>query len=609
MAVGPLAIASPEACNVLVLYSSDRFLPAYVEGDRGLDQTLRAPPGQVAMLFNESLGAPRVNGPAYDGVAMAYLREKYAARPPRVIVAIQEEALVFLLRHRADLFGQAPVVHAGIDQLSLRSLAPLPGDVVGVPLEVGFSKTIELALRWHPRARRLVIVTGASEPDREYEAQLRRDAQAVSGHATVEFLAGLPTREVLRRLAALGGDAVVVTPGMYRDGEGHDLVPREAVKAIAEASAAPVYGLASSFLGTGIVGGYMAGLEALGRQVGRTVSQLLAGAGPGELRLPEVAPQALYVDWRQLRRWGIAESAIPRDAVVLFKPPSLFESHPKEVRFGVGVILLQAGLISWLLVEHRRRRTAESAEKTRRLELAHVSRLAVAGELTGSLAHEINQPLGAILANADAADLILDSGSNRREELRGILADIRRDDVRASEVIGHLRAMVAKHEFEHQPFELNGAVREVGSMLAPEARRRRLSLEVRPAAAPITVVGDRVQIQQVIINVILNAMDAVADVAEERRTVVVSVARVGHGVDVAVRDRGHGIAPDHLPRLFDAFFTTKSNGMGLGLSIARTLADAHGGRVWAENADGDGATVHLELPVAAAGNLEPAEPQ
>jgi signal transduction histidine kinase len=595
--VGPPGTAAPVASNVLVLYSNERSLPANIEGDRGLLQAVRAPVDRPPMLFYESLGAPRVGGLAFERIATAYLREKYGSQPPRVILAVGEDALGFLLRHRAELFPQVPVVHTGIDRLLLLSLAPLPAGVVGVPVEYGFSPTIDLALRWHPRARRLVIVTGAAEPDRRFEAQLRKDVSAFKDRATAEFLAALPMHAVLRRLGELRDDAVVFTPGMYQDGDGHDFVPQQSVRAMAAASGAPVYGAFSSHIGTGIVGGYMPSFEAVGRQAGLTVSELLAGVEPGALRLPEVTPQALNVDWRQVRRWGIAKAAIPRDAVVHFKTPTLFETNPRAALIGAAVMALQAGLIFWLLVEYRRRRVAESAEKTRRLELAHASRLAVAGELTGSIAHEINQPLGAILSNADAADLILESGTDRRDEVRRILADIRRDDVRASEVISRLRAMLAKHEVERKPFELNQAVREIESMMGAEARRRGLSLSIRPAMEPFTVVGDRIQIQQVLVNVVLNAMDAVADLPEERRTVVVSVESLAGAVDVSVSDRGRGIAPDHLPKLFDPFFTTKSNGMGLGLSIARTLADAHGGRVWAENGHGEGAVVHVELPV------------
>jgi C4-dicarboxylate-specific signal transduction histidine kinase len=269
------------------------------------------------------------------------------------------------------------------------------------------------------------------------------------------------------------------------------------------------------------------------------------------------------------------------------------------------VLALQAGLIGWLVVERRRRRLAEAAEHAQRLELAHASRLAVAGELTGSIAHEINQPLGAILSNADAADLVLASDEDRQEELRAILADVRRDAVRASDVIHRLRTWLARHEVEHKPFELNEAVREIQSMLGSEARRRRSTLEVRPAPLPVDVVGDRIEIQQVLVNVVLNALDAVADQPEERRTVVVSVGRGSERAEVTVRDRGHGMAPEDLPRLFDAFFTTKRDGMGLGLSIARTLVEAHGGRVWAENGSADGAVFHVELPAALAGGGSP----
>ena len=605
-ALGLAAVAAAENSNVLVLYSNGRLIPGNVEGDRGLHQTVRAPADRPVTLFYEFLDAPRFGGPAFDQMVASYLREKYASRPPRVIVAVREEALGFLLRHRRELFAQAPVVHVGIDRLSLRSISPLPADVIGVPVRYDFSPTIDLALRWHPRARRVVIVTGAAEPDRAFEAQLRTEVSSVRDRVKAEFLAGLPNREVLRRLGELGDDAVVFTPGTFQDGEGSDFTPYESVRAMAAASRAPVYGFFSSHIGSGIVGGYMPSFEAIGRQAGQVVSELLAGADPRSLRLPEAVPQALNVDWRQVRRWGIDESAIPRDAVVHFKAPTLLEAYRHEAIAAAGVLALQAGLIGWLLVEHRRRRLAESAEHTRRLELAHASRLAVAGELTGSIAHEINQPLGAILSNADAADLILEAGGDRRDELRGILADIRRDDIRASEVIRRLRTLLAKHEVERKPFDLNDAVREIESVLGAEARRRHSTLDVRPAPAPVAVVGDRIEIQQVLINVVLNALDSMADRPEEQRTVVVSVENVSAGADVAVRDRGHGIAPEHLPRLFDPFFTTKRDGMGLGLSIARTVVEAHGGRVWAENGPGEGAVFHVELPARrAAGTSSP----
>jgi signal transduction histidine kinase len=199
---------------------------------------------------------------------------------------------------------------------------------------------------------------------------------------------------------------------------------------------------------------------------------------------------------------------------------------------------------------------------------------------------------------------MLASGADRREALRAILADIRRDDLRASEVIRRLRALLAKQEDERQPLDLNGAMRDVTAILGGDARRRGMTLDIQPAAIAATVVGDRVQIQQVLINLLLNAMDAMADMPEDRRTVNLSVETDAGGVAFAVRDRGRGIAPEHLPQLFDSFFTTKQKGMGLGLSITRTIVEAHGGRIWAENAPGRGAVFHVTFPAARGAHIQ-----
>ncbi|HEX6851395.1 MAG TPA: ATP-binding protein [Candidatus Polarisedimenticolaceae bacterium] len=582
--------------DVVVLYSNGRLLPANIEVDRGLRDALPESASPRTEIYDEFLDRPRFAGEAHDETIAAYLRGKYASHPPDAIVAAGNEALEFVLSRRASVFPGVPVVHVGVGVTYLRSIPAPPDDVVGVSVDYDPVATLEAALRWHPTARRIVLVTGSSAADLEWEQRLRGAAPRFEGRATFEFLSGLPPEDLRRRLAALGTDAVVFTPGFFQDGAGRHYLPRDAARVVAAASGAPVYAPYNTFLGTGIVGGSMPSFEAMGRQAGRTVNEVLDGTPPASFASSGVMPQALNVDWRQVRRWGIDERRIPADAVVHFRTPTFLEEHRWQVVVAAAVFAIQAGLIALLLAERRRRRSSEAARQKQRFELAHASRLAVAGELTASIAHEINQPLGAILSNADTAELLLDSGGDRRDDLRQILADIRRDDLRASEVIRRLRTFLAKHDVERRPFALDEAVRDVASLLQPEARRRRVALDVHPVPDGLALTGDRVQFQQVLMNLALNAMDAAADAAEDRRTVVITVEADAGEVEVQVSDRGQGIAPEHLPRLFDSFFTTKRQGMGLGLAIARTLVEAHGGRIWAEHAPEGGAVFHVRLP-------------
>jgi len=222
------------------------------------------------------------------------------------------------------------------------------------------------------------------------------------------------------------------------------------------------------------------------------------------------------------------------------------------------------------------------------------------GELTASIAHEVNQPLGAILANVDAAEMLLDSDNAHPDALRQILADVRRDDLRASDVIRRLRALLAKHETARELLDLNETVTDVEQLLASETRRRNVEAETELDAALPSVVGDRVQLQQVVLNLIVNAMDAVADMPADRRRVTLRTRRALDGeVVVAVADRGPGIPAAQLDKLFESFFTTKRRGMGLGLSIARTIVEAHGGHIWADSDGRSGTTLHFTLPASA----------
>ena len=249
-----------------------------------------------------------------------------------------------------------------------------------------------------------------------------------------------------------------------------------------------------------------------------------------------------------------------------------------------------------------RRKQAELQVQQQRDELAHISRVAMLGELSGSLAHELNQPLTAILSNAQAAQRFLARDPSNVEQVQEILTDIVADNRRAGEVIQRLRRLFQKGEVERQPLDLNELVREVVRLVQSEVMSKGMELRTELAPDLPPVVGDRVQLQQVLLNLVANASHAMMGAAPADRQLVVRTGySAGEGLRVSVTDRGCGIPAGDLTRIFEAFYTTRPEGMGFGLAVSRTIIAAHQWKIWAENNADRGASFHFTLPAAPGG--------
>lgn len=236
-------------------------------------------------------------------------------------------------------------------------------------------------------------------------------------------------------------------------------------------------------------------------------------------------------------------------------------------------------------------------------EIAHAGRLSVMGQLAAALAHEINQPLGAILRNAEAAALMLQTDRVDLDEIRAIVDDIVADDQRAGSVIDRMRAMLQRHEVEVTPLDVPDLLEDVTALIRADAAARHIRVVLEVAHRLPPVLGDRVHLQQVLLNLIFNGMDAIDEAANKVRSIVVTAMRRGaEAVEIAVNDNGSGIPKERLEQIFASFFTTKPAGMGMGLSISRSLIEANGGRLWAENLEGGGASLRFTLPVSKEGH-------
>ncbi|MCW5969346.1 MAG: PAS domain-containing protein [Blastocatellales bacterium] len=246
-------------------------------------------------------------------------------------------------------------------------------------------------------------------------------------------------------------------------------------------------------------------------------------------------------------------------------------------------------------IEDRRR--AEEQLRRSQAELSHVSRITTMGEIAASIAHEVNQPLAAIAANAGACLRWLSGDRPNLDEARAAASGIMRDATRAGDVIARIRGFLRKTDAEKKPLDINLAIREVIALVAKEIFENGVSLHMHLADDLPQVSGDRVQLQQVILNLAMNAIESMTGIAHRQRELIISTRRDGSGqVVVSIRDCGAGFDPVTADMIFDAFYTTKPQGLGLGLAISRSIVENHGGKLWAEANDGNGAVFHFTLP-------------
>jgi two-component system sensor kinase FixL len=254
-------------------------------------------------------------------------------------------------------------------------------------------------------------------------------------------------------------------------------------------------------------------------------------------------------------------------------------------------------LVRGVLLDISSRRRSEAELQRLQGQIAHTSRVTMMGQLATAIAHELHQPLGAILRNAEAAELFLDHDPPDLNELRAILVDIRVDDQRAREVIDRLRTLLKRRSIESRPLAVADVLANIAALVRADAAARSIVVEIDAGLGLPQVMGDSVHLQQVLLNLVLNALDAIDCAASKKRLVTVQARHHdGEVVEIAVSDSGPGIPPGDLAHIFDPFFTTKASGMGIGLCVSRTIIEAHGGRIWAENNIPQGARFRFTLP-------------
>jgi signal transduction histidine kinase len=583
--------------RVLMVHSFGSSAPPFTTHSTAFETTLTQELGKRVDLDQVSLDMARYAQPDMEEAFVEFLLKRLAKWQPDLVVAIGSPAGRFVVKFRDRLFPGTPVIYTGMDRRTV-PLDAITKNATFVGEDFKLVGLVEDILQLAPDTTNIEVILGATPLERYWTVEFRRAFEPFNSRVSFNFLNELSFDQMLERLSKLPPRSFILLGLLLRDASGVTHNEDEALQRLHAVANAPINGLYQNQLGLGIVGGHLYQGELQGVEAARIAIRVLRGEPVSNFPPKIIPPRGSQYDWRELRRWNIREDRLPPGSVVEFRQPTVWERYRWWIVSALFIFVLQAAMIAGLLLQRTRRRRAELELQRNRDQLAHVTRLSTAGELTASVAHELNQPLGAILSNAEAAEMFLATDPPALDEVRDILADIRKDDQRASEVIRRMRKLLRKQELVPKSIEINEAVEEVLRLLANDASARKVVMKLERTGGLPRVWCDPVHFQQVVLNLVLNGMEAMAELPEEKREVVVRTGPANNGtVKVAVADYGPGIPVDRLPKLFEPFFTTKKEGMGMGLSIARTIVEAHHGQIWAENNSGVGATFYFTMPV------------
>ena len=581
--------------RVMLLHSFGQDFKPWSEYAKDIRAELKRQSPWPLDIIENSLVTARFSDENPEAPFVEYLSALFAKRPLDVIVSIGAPAADFVQRHRRRLFPTTPMVLTAVDQRRVQ-YSNLTGNDVAVAVNINYLSAFENILQVLPDTKDVIVVVGTSPIEKFWKEAIGKQAEPLTNRIKLSWTDELPFEELLKQASALPPHTAIFWELMIVDAAGvvHEgNLPLERLHAVANA---PIFSYDKSFFGGGIVGGPLLIVADTSRLTATVAVRILNGEKAGDIKVSPVEFSAPRFDWGQMQRWGISEKNLPPGSEILFRDPTVWEQYRAHILAVTAAILIQAALIFWLLYEHWRRQRAEILARNTMSELSHVNRMATAGQLSASIAHEVNQPLAGIVANAQAALRWLEKANV--EEVREGLKRIVSEGLRASDIITNLRAMFKSDVQEKTLVDINKLVLSVLALVRIDLQKHEIKLQTQLDDRIPQVLGNQVQLQQVISNLVMNAIESMGSLQTRALRIKTELSQ-SNTVHVSIEDTGTGIKPSDVAQLFKPMFTTKARGMGMGLSICQSIIENHDGRIWVSPGATGGSIFQFELPTIA----------
>ena len=591
------AALAAEPKRVMLLHSFGPGVKPWSDYARAIREELSRQSLWPLDLREHSLVTARFGDEDPEVPFVSYLSAVFAKHPLDLIVSIGAPAAAFIQRHRQQLFPTTPMVLTVVDQRRVQYSALTVNDTV-VAVSINYLLAFENILQVLPDTKTVAVVVGNSPIEKYWKEEIGHEVKPLTNRIALTWYNDLSFEDILKRAAALPPQSAIFWELMVVDAAGVSHEEGSALTRLHAVANAPIFTYTDAFFGREVVGGPQIPVLEAGRKTAEVAVRILGGETASDIKIPPVGFGTPKFDWREMQRWGISESRLPPASEIHFRSPTIWDQYRWHIMFVAAIILVQTALILGLMYEHRRRTIAEADSLRRANELARVNRIATIGELSASLAHEINQPLAAIVASGSAGLRWLARQTPDVDEVRTSLQLVIKEGNRASAIVDKVRAMFRKDSGRRTPVDVNRLVLDTLSLTRDKIQAHNVSVETALfESSNLWVSADQVQLQQLIFNLIVNAIEAMSSEPCSHTLRIASGLDDNDSVLITVEDSGPGIAPENLDKIFDAFFTTKPDGMGMGLAICRSIVEAHGGRLWASGGSASrGCIFHVVVP-------------
>ena len=586
--------------HILVIFSLQEGMPIYKLFIENLQLELREENYHNYKLFTEYLMTNKFQESHFHEYFFDKINKKYSTRHidevvfmgPNIIQKIEKYADKYLKKIPAILIDYKSEFEK-YKNYSFKS------STKEIPISFYPEKNFILADKLFPECDSIFVVTGNDAGTESFHKFLSKVSKEYEKKRKIIDLSSLNMKAILDTVSRISPDNVIMAGNFSVDADSVPYFSVEAVRLMADVTSAPIFVSLDTPFDEGAFGGYVLSLKNLGTETGSAVIQMLNGTPPKKVRINESDLNQYMFDWRELKKRGLENSElIPPGSIILYHEIDFFTKYKWFLASGILFLILQFVLIVSLIRLNRiqKRTTIRLIEsETRFRELIREDRIQRMGQMTASLSHELNQPLTAIRNTAQAGLNFLRSGRLNPEQFKDILKDIIDDDKRASGIIMGVRDLMKLEKREKEKIDITLKVKQIIDIFKSESNKRNIKLHINIPGNPVYVLADRIQIQQVLLNLIFNAANSMEENRTSNKTIIINQTINNSSVITSVRDFGHGINDKIKDKLFQPFITTRQEGFGIGLAVSKSILEDHGGKIWAENNPDGGATFFFQL--------------